>query len=276
MADGGATVPLTRLQQEVLALLARSRDSVGYLAGGTALNLAPASRRFSDDIDFFHDSIEAVAESFARDSTVLQAAGYRLEIRLSQPGHIRALVSTDDRSTLIDWARDSAWRFMPLLEDETGGLLLHEVDLVINKVLTLAGRDEVRDFVDIMQAHEDILSLGAMAWAAVGKDPGFTPTSLLEQLKRRGRYRPEDVARLVLAARFDLAEARTAWRAALADADDFIRERPHDEVGCLYYSSSRDCFVAPDPGLSLEEQGLVTHFGQPGGILPRVAATQRY
>ena len=32
-----------------------------------------------------------------------------------------------------------------------------------NKVLTLAGRDEVRDFVDIMQAHEDILPLGAMA-----------------------------------------------------------------------------------------------------------------
>lgn len=275
MADGRATVPLTRLQQEVLALLARSRDSDGYLAGGTALNFAPTSRRFSDDIDFFHDSIEAVAESFARDSTVLQAAGYRLEVQLSQPGHIRALVSIDDQSTLIDWARDSAWRFMPLVEDETGSLLLHEVDLAINKVLTLAGRDEVRDFVDIMQAHEDILPLGAMIWAAVGKDPGFTPTSLLEQLKRRGRYRPEDAARLVLAVPFDLVEAKTTWRAALADAHDFIRERPHDEVGCLYYSSSRDCFVAPAPGVSLEEQGLVTHFGQPGGILPRVADVRR-
>lgn len=38
---------------------------------------------------------------------------------------------------------------MPLVEDETGGLVLHEVDLAINKVLTLAGRDEARDFVDI-------------------------------------------------------------------------------------------------------------------------------
>ena len=271
MADGGATVPLTRLQQEVLALLARSRDSDGYLAGGTALNLAPTSRRFSDDIDFFHDSIEAVAKSFAHDSSMLETAGYRLEIRLSQPGHIRALVSTDDQSTLIDWARDSAWRFMPLVEDETGGLLLHEADLAINKVLTLAGRDEIRDFVDIMQVHEDVLPLGAMIWAAVGKDPGFTPMSLLEQLKRRGRYRPEDVARLVLAVPFDLTKAKTAWRAALAEADSFIRERPHDEVGCLYYSSSRDRFVAPAPGISLEEQGLVTHFGQPGGVLPRVA-----
>ena len=83
------------------------------------------------------------------------------------------------------------------------------------------------------------------------------------------------MARLVLAARFDLAEARTVWRAALAEADSFIRERPADEVGCLYYSSSRDCFVAPSPGLSLEEQGLVTHFGRPGGVLPGVAATER-
>ena len=164
---------------------------------------------------------------------------------------------------------------MPLVEDETGGLLLHEVDLAINKVLTLAGRDEIRDFVDIMQGHEAVLPLGAMIWAAVGKDPGFTPMSLLEQLKRRGRYRIEDVARLALAATFDLAGARTVWRAALAEADSFIRERPADEVGCLYYSSSRDCFVAPSPGLSLEEQGLVTHFGEPGGVLPRVAATER-
>lgn len=82
MADGGATVPLTDLQQEVLALLARSRGSDRYLAGGTALNLAPTSRRFSEDIDFFHDSIEAVAESFARDSNALEAAGYTRNLML--------------------------------------------------------------------------------------------------------------------------------------------------------------------------------------------------
>ena len=96
---------------------------------------------------------------------------------------------------------------MPLVRDETGGQVLHEVDLAINKVLTLAGRDEVRDFVDILHALEHVLPLGAMIWAAVGKDPGFTPASLLEQLRRRGRYRPEDINRLALAAPFDLAEA---------------------------------------------------------------------
>ena len=275
MEDGGATLPLTGLQQELLALLARSTGSDGYLAGGTALNLAPASRRFSDDIDFFHDSVEAVAESFARDSTVLEAAGYRLEILLSQPGLIRAVVTAGDQATLVDWAHDSAWRFMPLVLEEAGGQVLHEIDLAINKVLTLAGRDEARDFVDILQAHTHVLPLGALIWAAVAKDPGFSPGSLLEQLKRRGRCRPEEIARLALAAPFDLAEAKKAWRAALAGAHEFIRQRPHDEVGCLYYSPSRQRFAAPSPGLSLREQGLVIHIAQPGGILPRVADVPR-
>ena len=196
---------------------------------------------------------------------------------LKKNGDMRAwrmagrLVEAGDRATLIDWAHDSAWRFMPLVRLDKGGLALHEVDLAINKVLTLAGRDEARDFVDILHAHDHILPLGALVWAAVAKDPGFTPASLLGQLKRRGRYQPEEIARLALAAPLDLVEMKATWRAALSDADRFIGERPHEEVGCLYYSPSRDCFVAPSPGISLKEQGLIPHFGRPEGILPKVA-----
>ena len=264
-------MPLTGLQREVLALLARSRDSESYLAGGSALHLAPTSSRFSDDIDFFHDSAEAVAEAFERDRATLEAAGYPVRIVLSQPGHMRAVVEAGDDRTRVDWAHDSAWRFMPLVRHESGGLTLHEVDLAINKVLALAGRDEARDYVDVMYAHENVLPLGAMIWAAVAKDPGYNPVSLLEQLKRRGCYRPEDMDQLELAAPLDLVEAKAAWRAALSDAHDFIRGRPDSEAGCLYYSPSRGRFSAPSAGISLEEQGLVAHFGQPGGILPRVA-----
>ncbi|MDE2654274.1 MAG: nucleotidyl transferase AbiEii/AbiGii toxin family protein [Gemmatimonadota bacterium] len=265
-------MPLTDLQRELLALLASSRASDRYLAGGTALHLSSTSHRFSEDLDFFHDSAEAVAESFARDSAMLEAAGYRVQVRLSQPGFIRAMVEADDReATRIEWAHDSAWRFMPLVRLDDGGLVLHDVDLAINKVLTLAGRDEPRDFVDILHAHEHILPLGALVWAAVAKDPGFNPVSLLEQLKRRGRYRPEDIDELELVAPLDLVELKAAWRAALSDAAEFIRNRPYEEAGCLYYSPARNCFVAPSSGSALEQQGLVTHFGQSGGILPRVA-----
>ncbi len=274
MEGGGATVPLTGLQEEVLAQLARSRGTDGYLAGGTALHLSPASHRFSDDIDFFHDSVKAVAVSYERDRRVLEDAGYHLEVLLSQPGFVRVLVKAGDQATTIDWAHDSAWRFMPLVRLDKGGFALHEVDLAINKVLTLAGRDEARDFVDTLHAHQHILPLGAMIWGAIAKDPGFTPASLLEQLKRRGRYQPEDIARLALATPLDLVEAKATWRAALSEANKFIHERPHNEVGCLYYSPSRDRFVSPSPAISLKKQGLVRHFGRPEGILPRVANQQ--
>ena len=166
---------------------------------------------------------------------------------------------------------DSAWRFMPTVQDEMGGYVLHDVDLAINKVLALAGRDEARDFVDTLYAHDRILPLGAMVWAAVAKDPGFTPVSLLEQLKRRGRQRPEDIGRLDLAVPFDPIEAKAAWLAALADAEAFVRSRPAEEVGCLYYSSHCDRFTAPSPDVSLAKQGLVVHYGQSGGVLPRPA-----
>jgi hypothetical protein len=189
---------------------------------------------------------------------------------LSLPGFVRAVVSRGHSATRVDWAHDSAWRFMPLVRDQLGGLLLHPVDLAVNKVLAVAGRDEPRDFVDILFVHDRVLPLGALSWAAVGKDPGFTPLSLLELLKRRGRYRPEDFERLNLAQPFDLTRAKQIWLEALEDADAFARERPPEESGCLYWSVERKRFVRPRSDLGRAEQGAAPHFGAPGGVLPRM------
>jgi hypothetical protein len=63
------------------------------------------------------------------------------------------VVRLAEDATRVDWAHVSAWRFMPLVRDELGGLLLHPVDLAVNKVLALAGRDEPRDFVDMRFVH---------------------------------------------------------------------------------------------------------------------------
>lgn len=154
--------------------------------------------------------------------------------------------------TLVDWAHDSAWRFMPLARDPLGGLPLHSADLAVNKALALP----------------------ALCWAAVGKDPGLTPLSLLELLKRRGRYRPEDFTRLHLAEPFDLIGSKQVWLTALADAEAFARSRDPDEVGCLYHAAARGSFVVPSADRSLEAQGIVAHFGAPGGVIPRVASAE--
>lgn len=264
-------MPLTDLQGSLLALLAPNRIPASYLAGGAAIHFAPNSVRYSDDLDFFHDSEARVASAFAADTATLAAAGYDVSVEFAQPGFIRATVTRGDQATKIDWAHDSDWRFMPLVADPLGGLLLHPVDLAVNKVLALAGRDEPRDFVDILFIHAQVLPLAALVWAAAGKDPGFTPRSLLELLKRRGRYRPADFGRLQLTQPFDLVEAKAIWLEALADADRFVRARPSEEVGCLYYSGARQKFVIPPADSDVAEVAIAVHFGSPGGVVPRVA-----
>ena len=260
-------VPLTGFQAELGRLLAANRSEDSYLAGGAAILAAPNSRRFSRDLDYFHDSPGRVADAFAADQRSLTDAGCDVATEISQPGYIRAIVSRGGESTKIEWAQDSTWRFMPVMRSEVFGYQLHPVDLATNKILALAGRDEPRDLVDALFLHETLLPLGAMVWAAAGKDPGYSPLSLLEMLRRRGRIRPEDLQRLELAAPLDIHQVKADWIAALQAAEAFARQRPAGEAGCLYHSAAAGRFVAPDersPG------DAVPHFGRPGGVLPRV------
>jgi hypothetical protein len=262
-------VPLTEFQLNLARLLAVNRSPESHLAGGAALNLEPNSHRFSNDLDYFHDSEERVAESFAKDRTLLLRSGYQVEMAMNQPGFIRAIVSLGPNSTKVEWAHDSAWRFMPPIEVPNVGYVLHWVDLAVNKLLALVGRDEARDFLDILEIDENQMSLGALCWAAAGKDPGFTPLSLLEILRRRGKYRQEDFDRLGLTKSVDLQKLKQRWLVCLKDAEDFIRSRPPDEIGCLYYSPSMKKFVAP---LSTQPATVDArpHFGRPGGVIPEL------
>jgi len=261
-------VPLTDYQATLARLLSGNRSFDSYLAGGAAILIDPNTKRYSRDLDYFHDSEARVAEAFAADRAVLHQAGYRVQVDLQQPGYVRAVVRRGADATKVEWSRDSSWRFMPTVKDDRVGFLLHPVDLAVNKVLALAGRDEPRDVIDVLHEHRHVLALGALCWAACGKDPGFTPLSLLELLKRRGRIRAEDLERLDLAAPIDLHDFKGAWLAALDSVEPFVAARPPDELGCLYYSAANQAFVDPR-----EAPDARPHFGRPGGVLPQVAAS---
>jgi hypothetical protein len=266
MADREQAVPLTDHQAELVRLLSASRSDDSYLAGGAAYLIEPNTERYSRDLDYFHDSEARVAEAFASDRDLLKAAGYTVDVDLNQAGYVRAVVRKGAEATKIEWARDTSWRFMPVLRDERVGAMLHPVDVAVNKTLALAGRDEARDVVDILHFHRALLPLGALCWAACGKDPGYTPLSMLDLLRRRGRVRPEDLARLDLAEPIALPRLKQAWLRALDDVEPFTASRPADEIGCLYYSVSRCDFVDPR-----RHSDAVPHFGRPGGVLPRIA-----
>jgi len=260
-------MPLTPLQAELGRLLAMNRSVDSYLAGGAAILAEPRTKRFSQDLDYFHDSSARVAGAFKADQGTLERAGFSVAVEISQAGYIQAVVGRGTQSTKIEWAHDSAWRFMPVQRSEAFGFILHPVDLATNKVLALAGRDEARDLVDTLYFHQETLGLGPLVWASAGKDPGYSPLSMLENLRRRGRTRPEDLARLHLAEPLDARRIKETWLTALESAEKFIRSRPSREAGCLYYSRGLAKFV--DPG-SREAGDAVPHFGGPGGVIPRV------
>jgi hypothetical protein len=260
-------VPLTDFQARLGRLLAGNRSEDSYLAGAAAILLAPTTHRFSHDLDYFHDSEARVASAFAADRGTLVANGYDVKTEISQPGYIRVTVRQGGHTTKIEWAHDSSWRFMPVMRSEEFGYQLHPIDLATNKILALAGRDEARDLLDAIYLHENVLPIGALVWAAVGKDPGYAPLSLLEMLRRRGKVQPQDLARLDLAGPVDLGHLKATWNLALTAAEEFIRSRPPAESGCLYFSVSKQAFVSPE----LSPAGdAVPHFGRPGGVLPRL------
>lgn len=260
-------MPLTGFQAGLARLLAVNRTPDSYLAGGAAIHIEPDTTRYSNDLDYFQDSAERVANAYDEDHKLLLENGYRIIIDLQQPGYVRARVEKGEEATKIEWSHDSAWRFLPTLRHEEYGYRLHPIDLAVNKVLALVGRNEPRDFIDTLHVHENVLSLGALCWAAAGKDPGFTPLSLLELLRRRGKYRPEDFDRLMLTKPVDLPAMKREWMSALDSAETFIRSRPAEEIGCLYYSPGEERFVEPGPGAPGD---AVTHYGRPGGVLPRI------
>jgi hypothetical protein len=66
-------VPLSKIQADILRLLAAHRDPESYVAGSTPLNRQ--SPRYSGDIDVFHSREERVASAAASDAQTLEAAG---------------------------------------------------------------------------------------------------------------------------------------------------------------------------------------------------------
>jgi hypothetical protein len=158
-------------------------------------------------------------------------------------------VSRAGEELVVEWARDSAFRFFPLVEHPDLGLTLHPFDLATNKVLALVGRLEARDWVDVVACHERLQPLGYLAWAACGKDPGFTPQGILEQARRSSRYSADEISALA----FDgpppaVSDLSRRWHLALTDADGIVDQLPALHVGEAVISPGR----APvyGPGLS--------------------------
>jgi hypothetical protein len=125
-----AAVPLSRIQSDVLRLLASQRNPDSCVAGSTPLNRdAP---RYSGYIDVFHDREEQVASAAASDTESLIAAGYGIRWIRRLPAIYSAEVTRRDEATRLESVVDSDFRFFPIVRDDTFGYVLHPVGLGTN------------------------------------------------------------------------------------------------------------------------------------------------
>jgi len=206
-------------------------------------------------------------------SRSLEETGPGVRVLRERGGLVEAEVDDGDDRVVLEWARDSAYRFFPLQEHAELGLTLHPFDLATNKVLALVGRLEVRDWVDVIASHERVQPLGYLAWATSGKDPGFGPRAIIESAARSSRYSADEVAELDYAgAAPDAAELGRVWHRMLESARETIVVLPPDEVGTCALDLDGRLLQEPSAGLeqALEEGRVWFHRGSIRGALPRV------
>ena len=270
---------LTSFQRTICRLIAENRIASGesYIAGGVALNEVTGAGRVSRDIDLFHDTDAALEATWQADRQLLERHGFGVRVLRARRGLVEAEVHLDDESVLMEWARDSSFRFFPLVTHEDFGLTLHPVDLATNKVLALTGRLEARDWIDVLTSHERIQPLGYLAWAACGKDPGFSPASILEHAARTSRYSATEIGQLAFeGVPPDAAALSRAWHRMLAGARAIVAALPPEDAGtCVIARSGALCRAAATDLPSLVADGAVTfHPGSIRGALPRMAPPQ--
>jgi hypothetical protein len=254
-------VPLTRIQIDVLALLASQRDPESYVAGGTPLN--QHTTRFSGDIDIFHDVDTRVRTAAENDAAILTSAGFEIEWLRKFDQIFTAKVNRNDEETRLEWVVDSDYRFFPTVPDATFGYVLHPVDFAMNKVMAAAGRKKLRDFIDLLTIDQTILPLGAVVWAAVEKSPGFSPDGLIAEIRRNSNFPRVDWNELETTEPLDPVEISGKIRAALKSAEEFVARMPSSKAGLLFLENGK--VVQPDPS---RLESYTTHAGQRRGHWP--------
>ena len=265
---------LTEQQEVILRLLARNRieNPESYVAGGLALNYKLDTPRLSRDIDIFHDSNKAMVRSWEMDRDTLVANGFDVKPMRILEYFIEAEVSKDGRRMEVQWGTDSAYRFFPLQPDPVVGFTLHPLDLAANKLSALVGRTEPRDWIDVITAIKELQPFACLLSVACGKDPGFSPTSMLEYVARRRYNQVEIDEKIIPKGTYDAGELCRFWHEAVESTRKVLVDFPRAEVGKAVMTKDGKLFKGDDEALksALAASELEFHEGTIGGAWPRI------
>lgn len=254
-------MPLTKLQVHVLRVLAAGRSPDSYVAGGIVVNRE--GPRFSGDIDIFQDSEQRLESAAEADANTLIGAGLAFSWKKIQSGKREAEIEEAGDTMRLEWVHDSAFRFFPTQRHELFGYVLHPVDLATNKASAAADRREPRDIVDLVTIHENILPLGAVICAAVGRFPGQSPEEMLADIVRHSRFTVAEFHALATEHPIDVPDLHRRIHAMIEAGERFIGEMPSEALGVVFLENGKP--VQPD-AKALEK--YQRNAGALGGVWP--------
>lgn len=201
-----ATGNLTPLQARILEVLARVEPR-WTLTGGGAMVGFHAKHRVTKDLDLFWRDCSELGDLPRECSGLLEASGLETEVLQTSPTFVRWRIKRGSESCILDLVADPVHP-VHAPQSRTIGTASFLVDppeeLLINKLVALFSRSELRDLADVKQLLESGLDLKKGVDAALRKDGGFSPIKLawllhsfpIKKLAEKEDYTPEMVREL--------------------------------------------------------------------------------
>jgi predicted nucleotidyltransferase component of viral defense system len=184
---------LTDLQEEILKIFAKTEEAeLFYLTGGTALATFYLQHRLSKDLDFFTPEEEAIGYMGERLKSNLAAGGIEVRTIRKLKSFYEILASKEESHVPIHLALDSPFRFEKVEEIFSQVRVDSLIDIATNKLLTVYGRAEPRDFVDVFFLVKEKFSMDQLIEKSKFKDPGLDEYYLAIAFHRAKEF-PEDI-----------------------------------------------------------------------------------
>lgn len=167
---------LDNIQRKILTSVCKIPElEFFYLTGGTALSAFYLYHRKSHDLDFFTSEEELIPSISHKMEDQLRKEGFEVEKTRGLHSFTELAVSLPDDSTIIHIALDSPYRLEELQQSKDyEGLKVDSLrDIAANKLLTVFGRANLRDFVDVYFLVKERFTKKELIEDATKKDPGF-------------------------------------------------------------------------------------------------------
>ena len=187
---------LTDLQKGLLKIFGETEESnFFYLTGGTALAECYLKHRYSRDLDLFTKEEEIIGYMGDRLQPKLMAESMQVKTVRKFRSFYEIVAAKAGEECPIHLALDSPFRFQEPKEILYGVKVDSLIDIATNKLLTVFGRAEPRDFVDVFYLIKEHFSLDELMKKSKQKDPGLDEYHLAIAF-HRAKELPDDKSKL--------------------------------------------------------------------------------